>query len=50
MKRFGITETPDLPASTSSSGNLRPKREDEPGGNGPRREAVGGMLWLAAFH
>jgi len=49
VHKFGVEETSDLPASTSSSEDLGPKREDEPGGNWPMREAVGGLLWLSAF-
>ncbi|CAN0299130.1 unnamed protein product [Ectocarpus fasciculatus] len=47
MKRFDVMTTSPIPASPGV--DLGPKRDDEPGGNWPVREAVGSMMWVAIF-
>ena len=47
MRRFDVHSTSNIPASPGA--NLGPKREDEPGGNWPVREAVGSLLLLSTM-
>ena len=47
MRRFGVHSTSNISASPGA--DLGPKREDEPGGDWPVREAVGSLLWLSTM-
>ena len=47
MKRFDVQSVSDIPASPGA--DLRPKRDEEPGGDWPVREAVGSLIWLSTM-
>ena len=47
MRRFDVHSTTNIP--TSPGADLGPKREEEPGGGWPVREAVGSLLWLSTM-
>ena len=42
MKRFDVQSISDIPASPGA--DLRPKQDNEPGGDWPVREAVGSLM------
>ena len=47
MRHFDVHSTSNMPASPGA--DLGPKREDEPRGDWPLREAVGSLLWLSTM-
>ena len=47
MTRFDVESTSAIPASPDA--DLRPKRDDDLGGNWPVREAVGSLLCLSTM-
>ena len=47
MKRFDVQSISDIPASPGA--DLRPKQDDEPGGDWPLTEAVGSLMWLSTM-
>ena len=47
ITRFNVQTTSLTPASPGD--DLGPKRDDEPGGDWPVREAVGSLLWLSTM-
>ena len=47
MRRFDVHSKSNNPAFPGA--DLGPKREDEPGGDWPVREAVGSLLWLSTM-
>ena len=47
MKRFDVQSISDIPASPGA--DLRPKQDNEPGGDWPVREAIGSLMWLSTM-